>query len=303
MSSPFLSYSSDRYKTNPADKHIRYLDENAILYRLVPSHWYDEKTLMDADAAGPRQKRGRWNKEKQGTIYTANNVLICFAERLYHMYIGAMNNLSVNKCSCKVESKYLECKHHLAIVELKEKIERLVHVSDTTTYSLLNAGLRGSLLIHPYPEDSRLHQFAGKLRRKHKKRDPWNGIAYPSARHRTDPLSSSQEWYSAYALFHNESEKVLRTEDVIVTLKLISDSQDLSVKPSEVQPHSDHYLHASIGYFEFTSDPSDPDSEGNIDKVDHLRDNQLLMPAFDKNFGYIDFIRRTYKSYPDDAVI
>jgi len=98
----------------------------------------------------------------------------------------------------------------------------------------------------------------------------------------------------AFALFRDESERVCDEPYVGLELRLqlICEDQPLDEPPRNFNLFRDR-LHPTMAYYEFV-DPA---------ALENSRAKRLLWPDRIHRAGYVDFVRRQYKDYPQDAIL
>lgn len=250
----------------------------AVLYRIASlSHWGKDDVLSGAGAARGSSD-GRFHRINQLTSYCANNVIVCLAELLYHMYRKVLDGIRDRQHPRHINS-WASADYRLVILSVDE-INELVYADSEGARILYDPRVAGSTVIFPDPTYGPLHDFSDQLRRGSK-----NGVVYPSARHSVD---------FAFAFFKDETSKIRSDfyEAISLNLQLVPESQDLTSPPIKCKPIVQK-LHATMGFYKFTDATTLTDVKG----------RGLVNPANIPEQGYIDFVRRNYRSYPNDAVL
>lgn len=269
-------YAFDKFDREESNAAIK---DGALLYRIASLNHWQQRYILSGDGPMKVKSKGRFHTIDQRTSYCANNVLVCFAEVLYHIYRRFLAQLESNQ---PVEHADTWTVQHsrLAIFSVKE-IDNLVYV-DSIRAKGYDPRITSSTVVYPDPIYGPLHTISDSLRQKEK-----SGVVYPSARHSRD---------FAFAFFKNETRKIKAAfyEAPLITLRLIVEDQDLSSFPPKRFKLETDKLHATMGYYEF-DDPG---------QLDDLKRNGLIYPSEIPPSGYVDFVRRNYQNgnYPRSAV-
>jgi RES domain-containing protein len=249
--------------------------DGAVLYRLTSPIHCDKTDVLSGK--GANRTKGRYHNF-QSTSYCASNVLLCMAEVLFHMYRAVIDGIR-KELSHGHLMQLSESPRILIVFAVAERTDLIWADSEgcRTDYA---PRVGGTSVVYPDATYEPMQAFAEKLRELQKP-----GVMYPSARH-------SQDF--AVALFEDQN-TLLKTdpfERLAVTLKLINEEQELGVAPETVSPLRDK-LHPTMGFYEFAD-------AGELERV---RGAGLLNPSQIPQRGYVDFVRRKYRRYPDDACV
>lgn len=270
-------YNPTLYQVDTENRQEDYASilDGAMLFRITSlSHW-DKHDIISGEGCLNKTSKGRYH-QAQRVSYCANNVIICISELLYHMYRKVLDGIKDNHPTRHL-STWFKQQFRLAIFSVEE-ISDLVYV-DSIGAKNYDPRILSSTVVFPDAIYEPLQVISARLRL-----DGKNGVVYPSARHSRD---------LAFALFNNETSKIKDTfyEAPFIKLQLILEEQDCSTFPPEsFKPHTDK-LHATMGYYEF-------EDKTHLDK---LKTDQLIYPNDIPPSGYIDFVRRHYVVYPQDA--
>jgi RES domain-containing protein len=220
---------------------------------------------------------GRFNAADQRASYCANNIILCFAEMLYHMY--RMFLLQLEQYQPKVHSKNWITQNSRLVIFSVKRIDDLVY-ADSIGAKQYDARITSSTVVSPDHIYGPLHNLSERARQAKK-----SGVVYPSARH-------SQDF--AFVFFKNETQKLMETpyRAPHIILQLIAEDQDTSsFPPKRFKVYTDK-LHATMGYYQFK----------NPAYLDSLKKAGLIYPEDIPLSGYVDFVRRRYVDYPKCAV-
>jgi hypothetical protein len=273
-----MPFDKSRYKVDDANHYDddASLEDGAVLYRIASiSHW--EKRFIFT-GFGATKGDGRFHKIHQLTTYCANNVLLCIAEVLYHMYRRVLDGIREKQPPRLIDS-WATADFRLVALSVFPIID-LVYADTEGVRLNYDARIVGSTLVFPDPIYGPLHDFSDMMR--HKVR---TGVIYPSARHSVD---------LALALFLDNTNKIKNDfyEVLPIRLQLVPEDQDFTAAPVISRPIVQK-LHATIGYYNFTDTAA----------FSSLKSNGLLNPRDIPERGYIDFVRRRYDNYPSDAYL
>jgi hypothetical protein len=263
-----------------ADKRLRYeaaIQTGAYLYRLAsPNHCMPEHVLSGRGSLKARDD-GRFHIQQQQVSYCANNVLVTFAEVLFHMYKLVLKRLGEKQRVQAVRDAAV-ARRFLTVFQVNE-IKDLVFIDSEGLQIEFDARIRGASVVYPEATYDIFLDLTRTIRGAGKK-----GIVYPSARH-------SQDF--CFALFDDESDRVdkLSFRRIEVQLSLLAEDQNMVVPVRGCNPFQDK-LHATMGYYEI------------LDRTefDKAKLDRILYPEDLPASGYIDFVRRRYEEYPKQAV-
>jgi len=254
------------------DPHYPWAEVEAgtTLYRVTSPTWADPSFLLNG--AGANHGHGRFHRIHHATSYVSDNVLLCIAERLYHMSHVAYKKLA-NKsyAEFKCESSRLE----VIVIFETNQLPNLVHLDSAVAiqYSQLNpsAITQSDSIYDP------LSRAGDQLRT-----DGAAGVVYASARHSIG---------HSLALFGNHSALIDRiTARVKIRLSLASEDLSILTNDPSFNPISVR-LSQHIGHFA-------------IDAADFGNYQYLLNPALKIAQGFLPFHRIFYgsKPYPQSAI-
>jgi len=259
-------------------RHEAGIKSGGYLYRLATlSHCGPEDVLSGKGSLNARDE-GRFHVAQQQVSYCSNNVLITFAEVLFHIYNLVLKRLGEKQPS-KIVYETVISKRCLTIFRV-EAIRELVFIDSEGTQVDFDPRVRGATVVYPEPTYSVFRELNQKIRVARKK-----GIVYPSARHSKD---------FCFALFDDETANVQKGSfrAIPVQLQLIAEDQGFSFPIRRCDPFSEK-LHSTMGYYEIL------DPEG----FEKARLDRVLNPPNLPSFGLIDFVRRRYKEYPKEAAV
>jgi hypothetical protein len=254
------------------------LNDGAVLYRLTSRTYAGQTEILTGNGAALGVTDGRFHVVQQRATYCANNVIVCLSEILYHVYRGMLDGIRDELPPADLK-KRATLKRVLVIFSVSA-IDEIVY-ADSVGARRYSPGITGPSITCPDSEYLPLQKFASEVRR-----DSKTGVVFPSARH-TEGF--------AFALFRNETARLKsHPYDVLeLQLQLISESQDLRVKPPAKFDIERQKLHPTVGYYEFLDPIAFNDA-----KV-----RQLVHPDGLSSQGYVDFVRRRYDKvkYPATA--
>jgi RES domain-containing protein len=272
-------YDTSLYQIDPervvCDATLR---AGAILYRAASlSHWERVHIVTGVGAEQGRHK-GRFHEVAQRASYCANNVVVCIAEKLYHQYRLMLDGIYARQPADHL-ALYRRLQCMLVVFEV-DRIDGLVCVDADAASRDYDARLSGSTIVFPDPLYEPLRLFSSALREKGKR-----GVVYPSARH-SEGL--------AFALFRDETERVRATPylGILMELSLVSEEQNFTLAPAPFSVFREK-LHATMGHFRFID----------VTAFEAAKRQGLFHPKELPVTGYVDFVRRRYRSYPLDAVL
>jgi hypothetical protein len=263
------------YDFNHRDLSAAALKDGAFLYRIVSHLHCDKDKVLNGE--GALLGRGRFHRYQRAT-YCANNVFVCIAEVLYHMNRQVLDGIEKGDGASELLSK-IQDERTLTIMAVDE-IKTFVYADSREAASVYNARhITGPSITCPDATYDPLNQFSEAVRD-----DGKYGIFYPSARHSEG---------IAFVLFQDGTARIKTGffEKLRIKLRLIGESQDRSRMPPDRFGIFEEKLHATMGYYEFL----DPSKLARLDGKNQLNPTNLPVQ------GYVDFVRRRYISYPDDA--
>lgn len=250
------------------------IEAGTTLYRLASITFSSGPDLLNG--RGAMAGEGRYHYVHQATSYCSDNVLVCFAEVLYHMSRQALDSLANNMPLATWLTRAVVPKH-LVVFEIRA-IPDLVNIDtdDCRNQTAMRARqiVGSSLLTHPDMVYDPLQQASNFYRRSGR-----NGVVYPSARH-------SRRY--AIALYADKTSAIVRIRATLdVTLKIIDESTGIPVDGLIFDP-SRQKVDQTRGYYQISSS--------------HYHSAQSLLVPNIPISGIIDFSRRLYVHYPTDAV-
>ena len=257
-------------------KHNATLLEGAYLYRLASLHHCDELNILNGRGTIVSRSFGRFHVPMQQTTYCANNILVCIAEVLFHMYKTTLQRIQERQPSAVV-TQGTRAERCLVILKVKE-ITDLVYLDSDGVMLDYDSRICGATTVFPEAVYTVFHAFNNKMREVGKK-----GILYPSARHSRD---------LCVALFDDETQKIQSyCRRLNITLQLVSEDQDFCQPTRLCNPFREK-LHATMGYYCFH------DSR----QLEDVRAAKEINPGDMPLCGMVDFVRRRYQDYPSQAV-
>lgn len=269
-------YSFDSQRQDLADAS---LEDGAFLYRITSLLRSDKKKILKVDPSLNTHK-GRFHTISQPATYCANNVLVCIAEVLYHMHRRVLDGISAGVRPGKLAA--LVSDQRVVNVLAVSKIRDMVYADSKEAAAVYNSRITGPSITCPDKVYDPLHIFSDAVRADQKK-----GIVYPSARHSRD---------IAFVFFEDETRSIKPGffEKLQINLHLIAESQDLrnGQPPPPFRVFQDK-LHPTMGYYEFKDEA----------KFKRLKAHKQFNPSDVHLGGYVDFVRRRYDTYPDQACI
>lgn len=246
------------------------IGDDARLYRITSPTYATKSTLLNG--RGANSGDGRFHVIQQLTSYSADNVLICIAEKLFYMHYISLRKLSNNSYP---EFKREATKKHVLSVFKCENIQDFIYVESSVARQ--NYQLNPSTVTYPDRIYAPLQTAGNKMRRANK-----NGIMYPSARH-SQGLS--------VCFFGDQTNNIKSLEaNIQLTLSLVSEDMTTLADDINFDPTSAR-ISNSIGHFSF-------------DDSDFRQYSNLLSPNLSSKDGYIDFHRIFYvhANYPSCAI-
>ncbi len=256
------------------------LEEEAVIYRISSPHHANKDDAFSGDGCAHSSYPGRFNAPQQRAVYCSNNIILCISEILFHNYRTTLNRIKEKFPPEMIREKINDKK--ALIIARTSQINELVYLDSKDFYREYGlAEVQGTWLVHPdvtYPP----HQIVSNLIREKNK----NGILYPSARHSRDV---------AIALFRDVSTKIREDEYYTLEINLVLVAEDTppdNCAFSLCDP-TDQKLHFTMGYYSIEDQ----------DEFERLKSKKYINPINMKPFGMIDFVRRKYKDYPNDAIL
>jgi hypothetical protein len=274
-----VAYDPTRYTIDEAMHHDpdATLEDGAMLYRITSRTYSGRSEILTGNGPANGVTKGRFHTIGQRATYCANNVMVCLAEILFRQYRAMLDGIEKDTPPFLLKPQAIGM--HVLVILAIDKIDEIVF-ADSVGARFYNPNITGPSITTPDLVYKQLHEFSDAIRSYRKK-----GIVYPSARH--------SEGF-AFALFNDESGKVQSTpyETLELKLQLVSEKQDLSIKPPARFDIYVDKIHPTIGYYEFTDDIAFND----------LKSRGLIHPDGLPARAYFDFVRRRYgRSYPNDA--
>lgn len=273
-----FDYSLYDYDQSNKERHEAVLRENACLYRVTSTIHCSATDILTGRGPMSSLEPGRFNAPQQQTTYCANNILVCFSEVLFHMYRLVLKRIQNKKYALTRAAMISE--RALVVIRVKE-IKDLVYIDSAGVAVDYDHLVYGAAAVFPDPHYAVFQEFSNRVRQEKKR-----GIIYPSARHSRDVCM---------ALFHDETNSILPGCHQIASVRfqLIPEDQNLDERPTAggFDPYA-RKIHPTMGHYEVTD----------ADTWEQLRDAKLLNPSGIPQVGMIDFVRRRYRVYPDQAV-
>lgn len=257
------------------DAHIK---KGAILYKATSSAHCHKNAILTGRGPEQSRQKGRFNVAQQRTTYCSNNVIACFAEILFHMWHKAIEGIQNNLPASDINRNLVQ--DRILVIFSVDEIPELVYFDADEVRNDYGQRLGGTMAVCPDIIYTGHTEFANQIRAKFKR-----GIIYPSARHSRD---------ICIALFEDESPKLNNDvyEIVDIKLRLIREEQIPGDTILPLSIFSDK-IHPTLGYYKFA------------DKLhlESLNSRGVINPANIPPEGLIDFVRRRYVKYPNDAVL
>lgn len=249
----------------------------AYLYRLASITHCKMEDVLSGRGTLKSRDRGRFHMRQQQISYCANNVLVTFAEVLFHMYDVVLRRLGQLQPTRQVREA-VRVKRCLAIFRVRG-VSDLILLDSETVQIEFDPRIRGATVVYPAATYEVFLQFNDKVREVGKK-----GIVYPSARHSRD---------HCFALFDDETEQVDATSftTMSVELSLIREDQNFNDPVQPCNPY-EHKLHATMGHYRVLDNTVFAQAKA----------DRIINPPDLPSSGYIDFVRRLYRTYPAQAV-
>jgi RES domain-containing protein len=266
-------YKFDRTKRR-SDAAIR---NGNLLYRLTSKIHSSREFILNGDGGVLGYREGRFNRVGQRAAYCADNILVSISEVLFNMYSQLVNRIEEEQ-PLRLIAAGLQSEMHLVVFRVRE-ITDLVYSEADDARLMYDARLAKTSLIRPDTDPESLRRFSDQVRKQNK-----IGVICPSARHVRGHV---------LVFFRDESSSV-RDDSYVklrIKLQLIAEDQDLSSHPELFNPF-EQAVHPTMGYYSF------------IDKsqFETLCGFGSINPKDAPICGFVDFIRRSYRNYPYDAV-
>jgi hypothetical protein len=272
-------YRKDLYECDYESRrgHAASILEGALLYRLTSVAHCGPSDVLSG--RGPEKCRGygRFNGPMQRTSYCTNNVLVCIAEVLFHMYRCALDRLK-DRMPYEEVASWLSQKRCLTVFGV-DGIKDLVYVDCDSVRVDYDPRISGTLIVFPDAVYQPFREFSDRLRIEQKR-----GVFYPSARHSED---------LCIALFEDETPRIKSGffEMLPVELNLVPESYEVGSDPSGCNPMEEK-LNATMGHYKFVDQAA----------FERVKTAGAFNPGQLPISGLVDFVRRRYRDYPRDAV-
>lgn len=247
------------------------IEEDTTLFRIVSPGYATKKFLLNGK--GSKIGEGRYHRIQQLASYVSDNIILCIAEKLFHMLHQSVKKLRNNSYG---EFKKEAHKDFVIVVFKCYKIMDIVNIDSSEAYHLYQ--LNPSITTHPDCIYEPLHRASDTMRNNSN-----NGIVSYSARH--------SKGLSACLFWDNTSN--IKSINSKLKLKLTLVSEDKTLVSDPTFDPTTKRLNYKIGYFE-------------IDNNDFRTKRYTLFPILSDSFGYIDIGRFDYNNvkfpYPDCAM-
>lgn len=247
------------------------VEEDAVLYRITTPSYADQQFLLNG--GGSYKGEGRFHRIHQLTSYVSDNVLMCIAEKLFHMSYIALKKLRNNSY---IDFRREATRKQVLVVFECKNITDLIHVESSQAINTYQ--LNPSTIIHPEQFYTPLQDVADQIRGL-----GCNGVVYPSARH--------SKGYSV-ALFGDMSSKIKGniSAKIRMTLSLVREDRSMLANDGRFDP-THNRISTNIGHFAFNA-------------TDFAQYQYLLSPNLQSAQGHIDFYRTYYgqTGYPASAL-
>ena len=267
-------YEYDRSRAS----HVAALRDGAVLYRLASLSHCGPADVLSGRGPLCSPGKGRWHATNQSASYCANNILVCFAEVLFHMHRRFLRGILESRPHDVIRDAAAD--HRVLVVFRVTPIEGLVYIDSEGARADIHPRITGTAAVFPDEYYEPFWSVYNKIRELDKR-----GVFYPSARH--------AEGY-CMCLFRDESNQV-RTdfyEMASVTLQLVPEDQQWDQLPKTCLPFRDK-LHPTRGFYQFDQPK----------ELSRLTDAGAVCPQDLPSRGFIDFVRHRYRDYPGDAVL
>jgi hypothetical protein len=253
------------------------IQSGAYLYRLAGVNRCTPDQVLSGQGSIYSRQEGRFHIEQQPVSYCANNVLVTFAEVLFHMYKVALMRLGEKQRPQAVRDAVV-ARRALTLFRV-QRIPDLVFIDSEDLRLEFDGRICGATVVYPEATYDVFLDLNRQLRRARKK-----GIVYPSARH-SEGL--------CFALFDDESANVdvASFRAIEVRLTLIAEDHRFVTPAIGCNPFQEK-LHPTMGYYEVLDIPA----------FENARRDGVLHPSDLPSSGFIDFVRRRYLDYPRQAV-
>lgn len=256
------------------------LDTNAVIYRLASPSYANVNDAFSGEGSVHSSNASRFNSPQQLAVYCSNNILLCISEILFHNYRTTLNLIHENHPAEVVRNKIHD--KRALIIAKTTAIDNLVYIDSKDfirDYRITE--VQGTWVVHPDVTYEPYHTISNKIRNNQK-----SGIIYPSARHSED---------IAIVFFKNISDLISNDDYHLLEVNLHLISEEISPEDCGFEQCDPNYekLHFTMGYFSFE----------NQDLFYQLKEANYINPSQLKPYGMIDFVRRKYRSYPNDAIV
>lgn len=257
------------------DPDVR-IQDGATFYRLASISHCEEEDILSGDGPSKGDGRGRFHLCQQRASYFSDNILVCIAEVLYHMYRDVLVAISSGSVASIVRSKTTSEKA-LMVFQVRE-IDSLANI-DASDFAFNHGNrIKGTTTVYPDSTYEPFYEIMEPTRSKYR------GLVYPSARHSRD---------RCFVLFRDESRCVKGlVGKAYITLKLITEKQDYGNAPTVCDPTTEK-IHPTVGYYEIRDTTF----------YETIKANGDMNPRNMTRYGYVDYVRRKYIRYPEDAIL
>jgi hypothetical protein len=253
------------------------LHRGAYLYRLASILHCGRDEILTGNGPANSAANGRFNVAQQRISYCANNVLVCIAEVLYHMYRKALERIEHNPKEPHLIREALVDKRALAIFRVDD-ISDLVYIDAEDVKAVYDPLMSGTKVVFPDPHYRFLQDFSNTIRS-----DKRRGAFYPSARHSQD---------ICIGLFEDQTRLIQPAPYYVINVDLHLLAEDQKVQdPAKLCTDKDK-LHPTMGYYSFAD----------VKELENASRGGVLNPSNLPASGKVDFVRRYYKAYPDEAI-
>jgi hypothetical protein len=270
-------YNSALYNLDEDDPSC-FLEDGAYLFKIADPSFVAYDQILDGTSVYHTLSTGRYHRVHQPAAYCANNIITTLSEGLFHVYRRAIDSIK-NRQNLNSIRKNIRVQKALAVIKVA-RVSDIVYIDARDFPTMMNdIRLCGTMLVIPDLEYDFFHELGDKLRQNRK-----IGVAYPSARHSQGVC---------YVFFGDLTPKI-RIPDYhtySIELSLVSEAQDLSVPPTNTDPINSR-IHPFMGHYSFS------------DQAQYLglMQSGCVFPRSFPRSGYIDFSRKPYSNYPQDAV-
>jgi hypothetical protein len=275
-----MTYDSSKYGFDRTRiEHQASLADRAVLYRLASIAHSDRPAILNGLAPTLNRCCGRLNEPDQLCTYCANNVLVCIAEVLFHMYRDVVDGIHAGRPHEIIQAHLIRRKH--LVVFSVRNINDLVFMDSEGVRDDFEPRVAGTTTVFP---DARYNPFVDLNRKVRAAKK--EGIYYPSARHSQD---------LCVILFGNKSDKVYDDDYTIIPieLRLVTEDHDPRLRPAPFGVFQKK-IHATMGYYEFLAP----------DMLEQAKARGIIYPGNLPQRGMVDFVRRYYGTrYPLNAIL